>query len=99
MVHRPAVGRMRPIKVRMVVVWPARLGPTKPKISPRSTEKLASSTARTRFLRKPVRYSLESFSTARTVSMLATEVAAVPVDGAQEALLQVDLRPVAEDFA
>jgi len=44
----PALGRMRPMRMRMVVVLPAPLGPTKPKISPRSTEKEMPSSATTR---------------------------------------------------
>jgi hypothetical protein len=45
---RPWLGKMSPISILMVVVFPAPLGPTKPKISPSSTEKERSSTAVTR---------------------------------------------------
>src|SRR6266568_8471554 len=34
MVTRPAVGRMRPTSIRIVVVFPAPFGPRKPKTSP-----------------------------------------------------------------
>ena len=42
----PAVGRCRSRRARMVVVFPAPLGPRKPKISPGSTRRSRSSTAR-----------------------------------------------------
>src|SRR5262245_37145969 len=41
----PAVGVMRPHSMRMVVVLPEPLGPSMPKISPASIEKLMPSTA------------------------------------------------------
>jgi len=42
---RPAVGRKSPQSIRINVDLPAPLGPRKPMISPRRTEKLTSSTA------------------------------------------------------
>jgi len=45
---RPRVGKMSPISILMVVVFPAPFGPTKPKISPSFTENVRSSTAVTR---------------------------------------------------
>jgi hypothetical protein len=44
----PPLGRMSPIRMRMVVVLPAPFGPTKPKISPGSTANEMPSTATTR---------------------------------------------------
>src|SRR5262245_37526694 len=41
----PEVGSSSPISILIVVVLPARLGPRRPKISPRATEKLTRSTA------------------------------------------------------
>jgi len=41
----PDVGSRRPQSIRMVVDFPAPLAPKKPKIRPRSTSKLTSSTA------------------------------------------------------
>src|SRR5947207_6812686 len=41
----PSVAGMKPVRIRIVVVLPAPLGPRKPRISPRSTRKLTSSTA------------------------------------------------------
>src|ERR1051325_11353480 len=43
---RPDVGSNCPLSIRIVVVFPAPLWPRKPKISPASTEKDMSSTAR-----------------------------------------------------
>jgi hypothetical protein len=45
MVAVPEVGLDTPVKIRMVVVLPAPLGPKKPKVSPSPTEKLISLTA------------------------------------------------------
>src|SRR6186713_1416568 len=45
-VTRPAAGGMKPVRIRMVVVLPAPLGPRKPRISPRATEKERSLMAR-----------------------------------------------------
>src|SRR5512133_2523445 len=45
---QPRVGWMSPISILMVVVFPAPLGPTKPKISPCSTVRVSPSTAATR---------------------------------------------------
>src|SRR3954462_8919102 len=42
----PAVGGMKPVIMRIVVDFPAPLGPRKPSTSPRSTEKEIPSTAR-----------------------------------------------------
>ena len=42
----PRVGIRNPVMMRMVVDLPAPLGPRKPTISPCSTDKLMSSTAR-----------------------------------------------------
>jgi hypothetical protein len=39
------VGRVSPTIIRMVVVWPAPLGPTNPVTRPAATLKLRSSTA------------------------------------------------------
>src|SRR6185503_12843075 len=50
-VAEPAVGRSRPISVRIVVVLPAPFGPTKPKIWPRATENVTPRSAST-FLRR-----------------------------------------------
>jgi hypothetical protein len=44
----PPVGRMKSRTVRIVVVLPAPLGPRYPKISPRSTENVRSTTPRER---------------------------------------------------
>ena len=41
----PLVGGRTPVRMRMVVVLPAPLGPRKPRISPDCTWKLTSSTA------------------------------------------------------
>src|ERR1700722_1202142 len=41
----PAVGTMKVVRTPMVVVFPAPLGPRRPKISPRDTSKLTPSTA------------------------------------------------------
>jgi len=41
----PLVGRSRVVRMRMVVVLPAPLGPTKPKTEPSSTLKETSRTA------------------------------------------------------
>src|SRR2546425_97131 len=48
MIARPAVGRISPSSIRMVVVLPDPLGPRKPKTSPRMTWRFKSLTA-TRF--------------------------------------------------
>src|SRR5437660_933523 len=48
MMARPAVGRIRPSNIRIVVVLPEPLGPRKPKTSPRMTCRWRSLTA-TRF--------------------------------------------------
>src|SRR5262245_45351177 len=45
MVTRPLVGTRMPIIMRMVVVFPAPLGPRKPNTSPRAMESSRSSTA------------------------------------------------------
>ena len=45
---RPAEGFMRPMRMRMVVLLPAPLGPRKPKIEPAGTRRLTSSSARKR---------------------------------------------------
>jgi len=42
MVAVPEVGREIPVKMRMVVVLPAPLGPKNPKVSPTPMEKLMS---------------------------------------------------------
>src|SRR5579864_8263918 len=44
---RPESGETRPTSTRMVVVLPAPLGPSRPKISPGLTSKLTPSSART----------------------------------------------------
>src|SRR3989442_3904669 len=44
-IARPAVGRIKPSNMRMVVVLPEPLGPRKPKTSPRITCKCRSLTA------------------------------------------------------
>jgi hypothetical protein len=44
---RPAVGRARPVSIRIVVVLPAPLCPSRPKTSPSATLKVIPSTART----------------------------------------------------
>src|SRR4029077_5804711 len=41
----PAVGTAKPVSIRMVVVFPAPLGPSRPTHSPASTRKLRSTTA------------------------------------------------------
>src|SRR3954470_11743291 len=46
MLTRPPVGGMKPVIMRMVVDFPAPLGPRKPSTSPRSTENEIPSTAR-----------------------------------------------------
>ena len=51
----PVLGVTRPINTFSVVVFPAPFGPTKPKMSPRSTSKLTSRTAGTRRMKKPCR--------------------------------------------
>src|SRR5688572_19126585 len=89
---------MSPISVRIVVVLPAPLGPTKPKTSPRFTSNDRFSTARTRFMRKPVRYSLVKDSTERTTSLTSPLAPAVPVDRAQQPLFQIDARLVAQEL-
>src|SRR5262249_22076319 len=43
----PAVGRASPTRILMVVVLPAPLGPTKPRISPRPTDIVSPSRATT----------------------------------------------------
>ena len=50
----PAVGKINRKIDLIVVVLPAPLGPRRPKISPRFTEKLTSLTASTRFLKNPM---------------------------------------------
>src|SRR6516164_194980 len=45
-VAEPLVGRARPTRILMVVVLPAPLGPTKPRICPRSTDMVSRSRAR-----------------------------------------------------
>src|SRR5579871_353426 len=45
-VAEPEVGRSNPQSMRMVVDFPAPLGPRKPKISPRRTSSVTWSTAR-----------------------------------------------------
>src|ERR1051325_524708 len=52
---RPLLGNIRPIARCMAVVFPAPLGPRKPKISPRSTRKEKSRSAVTHWLRKKPR--------------------------------------------
>ena len=42
----PLVGRARPTRILIVVVFPAPLGPMKPRICPRSTESVNRSSAR-----------------------------------------------------
>src|SRR5215208_1315481 len=59
-VPRPALGRTRPVSILMVVVFPAPLGPRKPKTSPRRTAKLTASTA----VKAPYRRVSPSTSTA-----------------------------------
>src|SRR5438270_5691601 len=44
----PLVGRARPTRILMVVVLPAPLGPTKPRIWPRSTDSVSRSSATNR---------------------------------------------------
>src|SRR5687768_14771161 len=44
-ITRPAVGRRKPVIIRMVVVLPAPLGPRRPSTSPGWASKLTSSTA------------------------------------------------------
>ena len=41
----PLDGGRNPVRTRMVVVFPAPLGPRKPRISPCRTEKVTSETA------------------------------------------------------
>src|SRR5690606_19885362 len=60
-VTRPASGAVMPTIIRSVVVFPAPLGPRKPRISPRCTEKDTPSTAVLRW------YRLTTESTSRTV--------------------------------
>src|SRR5437660_7796267 len=50
-VHLPAVGGRKQVRTRMVVVFPAPLGPRKPTICPFSTSKEMSSTATVRAYR------------------------------------------------
>src|ERR1700746_2454505 len=59
-VARPEVGASRPHRVRMVVDFPAPLGPRKPKISPRATSIETSSTA----TKSPKRFTSFSMRTA-----------------------------------
>src|SRR5437660_3605712 len=47
-VAEPLVGRARPTRILIVVVLPAPLGPTKPRISPRATDSVKRSSAATR---------------------------------------------------
>ena len=54
----PDVGWIRPISVRIVVVLPAPLGPTNPKMWPRSTENDTPRSASTLRRRNGVRYVL-----------------------------------------
>src|SRR5207237_8146846 len=65
----PLVGRTRLSASRMVVVLPAPLGPTKPRISPPATSRLRSSTA-VRSLYTFVRWS--STSTCSLASRITT---------------------------
>jgi hypothetical protein len=51
----PLVGRIRPIIIRIVVVLPAPLGPTNPKIWPSSTENVTPRNASTRLRANGVR--------------------------------------------
>src|SRR5271167_35656 len=44
-IARPDVGRSNPVRILIVVVLPAPLGPKKPNISPGATAKLMPSTA------------------------------------------------------
>ena len=91
----PRVGKMRPISIFSVVVLPAPLGPRKPKISLGSTVNddvvdgahlLAEEAERERLL-QVLRFD--------DGALIAS--ARVPVDGAQQALFEVDLgRPVEE---
>src|ERR1039458_1522729 len=59
----PEVGRLRPSIISNVVVFPAPLGPSTPKVSPCSTEKEMSSTA----VRLP--YFLVRFATSMLAGM------------------------------
>ena len=59
----PAVGMVRPISTRSVVVLPAPFGPSRPTTWPRSTVKLISSTAT-----NPSPYALRRFRTTSGVS-------------------------------
>src|SRR3954462_8874142 len=63
----PREERTNPSSILMVVVLPAPLGPRGPKISPFSTSKETSWTARTGLPQKPTRKVLERFS-ARTTA-------------------------------
>src|SRR3954469_21865655 len=60
---------MKPSSILMAVVLPAPLGPRRPKISPRRTSKLRSSTARTLRAQKPTRKIFCSPSARTTGSM------------------------------
>src|SRR5512140_3323946 len=58
----PREGLTNPSSILMVVVLPAPLGPRRPKISPFSTSKETSWTARTGFPQNPTLKVLDSFS-------------------------------------
>ncbi len=51
----PAVAITRPVRILIVVVLPAPLGPMKPKISPDFTSRSTAFTASTGRIQKPVR--------------------------------------------